>query len=88
MKIPITKDNLIYAFGELDFTHDHSTVKKGSLMIDRKGKSHLVTKIDLEHGEKRFWSGKNILTHQYTSPHNMLTKEPFYAHEFKITKPS
>ena len=82
--IPITADNLIYAHCELDFTHDHSTVVEGSIMFDRNGEANKVTKIDTEYGKRRFWSGDKCLGVQYVSPHNMLTKEPFYAHEYKV----
>jgi len=85
-KIPITKENQIYANAELDFTHDHSTVVVGSIMIDRNGNSKEVTKIDRDECDRRqFWSGEICLGVQYTAPHNMLTKRPFYAHEFKIS---
>jgi hypothetical protein len=85
-KIPITADNLIYAHCELDFTHDHSTVVEGSIMFNRYGEPNKVTKIDVDDcGRRQFWSGDKCLTVQYRSPHNMLTKEPFYAHEYKVT---
>ena len=84
--IPITEDNYIYAQAELDFTHDHSTVKVDSIMYDRNGTAHIVSKIDKDDcGRRRFWSGAVCLCVQYNSPHNMLTKSPFYAHEFKIS---
>jgi len=85
-KIPIRPDNLIYAQCELDFTHDHSTVDVGSIMFNRKGEAHVVTKVDTDDcGRRQFWSGDRCLTVQYRSPHNMLTKEPYYAHEYKVT---
>lgn len=84
-KIAITKENQIYSGAELDFTHDHSTVVVGSIMIGRNGAVYEVTKIDEDDcGRRRFWSGKNCLTVQYSSPHNMLTKKPFFANNFKI----
>lgn len=84
-KIAITKENQVYAHAELDFTHDRSTVVVGSIMFDRNGKENEVTKIDNDDcGRRQFWSGETCLGIQYTSPHNMLTKSPFYAHEFKI----
>lgn len=82
--IPITADNLIYAHCELDFTHDHSTVVVGSIMFNRNREANIVTKIDDDNGSRRFWSGDKCLGHQYRSPHNMLTKEPYYAHEYKV----
>jgi len=83
-KIPITKENQIYAHAKLDFTHDHSTVEVGSIMISRDGDAFEVTKIDKDDcGRRQFWSGLNCLCVQYNSPHNMLTKSPFFAHEFK-----
>jgi hypothetical protein len=86
--IPITDVNMIYAFCELNFTHDHSTVVEGSYMIDRSGTAWKVTKIvKNDCGNKEFWSEDVCLTEQYKSPHNMLTKSPQYAHEFKIVKP-
>lgn len=86
-KIPITKQNKIYAFTALDFTHNHSTVRLRSIMIDRNGESHTVTKINKDNlGRRQFWSKDILLTCQYTPPHNMLTKQPFFAHEFKINK--
>lgn len=84
-KIAITKENQVYAHAELDFTHDHSTVVVGSIMFDRNGKSNEVTKIDKDDcGRRQFWCGETCLGIQYSSPHNMLTKSPFYAHEFKL----
>lgn len=84
MKIKITKQNAKYAFVELDWTHDHSTVRVGSVMINRNGEVQPVTKIDKDEcGRRQFWSGKKCLGIQYVSPHNMLTKPPFYAHEYK-----
>lgn len=83
--IQITKGNLIYAKCELDFTHDHSSVKEGSIMFNRTGKHYEVTKIDTDDcGRRRFWNNDLCLAVQYTSPHNMLTKQPFYAHEYKL----
>tara|TARA_R110000868_G_scaffold44875_1_gene149371 strand:- start:796 stop:1071 length:276 start_codon:yes stop_codon:yes gene_type:complete len=86
MKVSIIKDNLIYVNSKLDFTHDHSTVTVGSIMIDRNGETNEVTKIDKDDGgNRRFWSHEKCLTMQYKSPHNMLTKSPFYAHDFIVT---
>jgi hypothetical protein len=85
-KIPITKDNLIYAQCELDFTHDHSSVEVGSIMFNYNGEAHEVTKIDTDDcGRRQFWSDDKCLGVQYRSPHNMLTKSPFYAHEYKVS---
>lgn len=83
--IPITNENKIYAICELDFTHDHSTVKVGSIMYNRNREAYEVTKIDMtDTGRRRFWSNDICLGEQYDSPHNMLTKLPFYAHEYKV----
>ncbi len=84
-KIAITKENQVYINAELDFTHDHSTVGVGSIMVDRNGNINEVTKIDNDDcGRRRFWSDDKCLGVQYQQGHNMLTKPPFYAHEFKI----
>lgn len=83
--VAITKENKILANAELDFTHDYSDVKVGSIMINRYGEVHKITKIDKDDcGRRQFWSGKLCLCVQYTSPHNMLSKQPFYAHKYKI----
>lgn len=86
--IPITKENLILAFAELNFTHDESRVKVGTIMINRNMEAHKVTRIDKDDcGRRQFWSGKKCLGVQYNEPHNMLTKPPFYAYEFKVQQP-
>jgi hypothetical protein len=85
-EIPITKDNEVYAYVKLLFTHDYSAVKVGSIMIDRHGNCNEVTKINKDEcGRRRFWSFDKCLCVQYTSPHNMLTKLPFYAHQYELT---
>jgi hypothetical protein len=82
-KIKITKENLVFIGAKLDFTHNHESVEIGSIMFDRDGNANEVTKIDKDEcGRRRFWSGANCLTVQYSSPHNMLTKSPYYAHNF------
>jgi len=35
--IPITHRNKVYANVELNFTHDHSEVRVGSIIIDTEG---------------------------------------------------
>lgn len=83
MKTAITKENAFYAKAELNFTYDYSGVKVGSVMIDRHGASHTVTRIDKDECDrKQIWEGQSILAVQYRSPHNMLTKSPYYAYEF------
>lgn len=84
-KIPIAMENVIFAHCKLDFTHDQSAVVEGSIVIGRDGHAHVVTKITVnECGNREFWSDSVCLTEQYRSPHNMLTKSPFFAHEFKV----
>jgi hypothetical protein len=85
--IPITLDNVIYANAVLDYTHDYSGVKEGTIMFDRKRIAWLVTKIDTDDcNRRRFWAADIILGVQYSAPHNMLTKSPFYAYEYTILK--
>ena len=85
-RIEITSENAKYAFCELDWTHDYSDVVEGSVLIDRDGRIWVVTKIDEDdYGRRRFWSNEDLLTRQYTSPHNMLTKSPFYAFRYKTS---
>lgn len=85
--IPITPLNLVYAQAELDYTHDYSDVEVGSIMIDRYGVPHIVGLIDKDDcGRRQFWDEQGAcLTIQYSSPHNMLTKAPFYAYRYKVT---
>ncbi len=85
--IPITLDNAVYAKMELDFTHDYSRVNKGSNFIDLYGNQYPITKIDKDEcGRKQYWSGKTLLDIQYDEYHNMRTKRPFFAYEFKLKK--
>jgi hypothetical protein len=84
-EIAITKENEVYAHAKLHFSNDYSSVEVGSIMIDRRGHSNEITKIDKdEYGRRRFWSFDKCLCVQYQSPHNMLTKMPFYAHQYKL----
>lgn len=88
MKTPITSQNLKFAFMGLDWTHDYTDVKIGSIMINRHGQSFKVTRIKKDGtGAKNYYSGADCLATHYRGPHNMLTKSPFYAFQFKTLVP-
>lgn len=83
--IPLTLENSKFAFAELDWTHDYSGVKIGTVLINRHGEAHLVTRITQDEcGRDTYWSGLACLATQYSEPHNMLTKSPFYAFEYTL----
>jgi hypothetical protein len=88
MKLPeyrqISSRNLPYTYMELDFTHDYSKAKIGSIFVNRNGESRVVTAIITESGRKEYWSNYECLAIQYTPPHNMLTKSPFWAYRWKL----
>lgn len=85
--IPLTKANARFAFAELDWTHDYSGVKVGSLLISRHGIAREVTAITVDSAaRKQYWSNTDCLATQYHEPHNMLTKSPFYAYQYKGAK--
>ena len=84
-KISINKENKIYANLVLDFTHDYEDVKIGSIMINRYGDAYEITNIvKNECGRNVYWSNENCLCEQYYPHHNMRTKPPFYAYQFKV----
>jgi hypothetical protein len=74
-----TKINRIWKY-----THDLSGVKVGTILHATTGKDYKVTEIKNEDGRLSYWEGNICITHQYTSPHNMLTKTPFVAYEYEI----
>lgn len=79
----ITSNNLDYVWMEPDFTHDFSKVKIGSIFVNIYGQSYVITKIEKDDcGRNCYYNGNKCLATQYTSPHNMLTKRPYFAYRW------
>lgn len=86
-KIDINKENQFYVNAKPDFTHDYTGIKVGSFMLDRHGNFYPITKIETDEcGRKIIISNGKKLCIQYKSPHNMLTKQPFFAYQFKTNE--
>lgn len=77
-------------FGEKsfwDYTHDFSRLRTGMKLHARNGEEFVIDRIGLDEcGRTAYYSNGKLITIQYPTAHNMLTKFPYFAYE-KVTKP-
>ena len=65
-----------------NYTHDFSRLKVGMTLHKCTGSEIVIDEIKKDDcGRNCYYSNGVRFVTQYTSPHNMLTKEPHYAYE-------
>lgn len=71
-----------------NYTHDFSRLKVGMTLHTRTGSEVVIDEIKKDDSKREcYYSNRVHFVTQYTSTHNMLTKEPHYAYEKVISKP-
>lgn len=65
-----------------NYTHDYSRLKVGMILHKCTGSEVVIDEIKKDDcGRLCYYSSGVCMVIQYTSPHNMLTKQPIYAYE-------